>query len=324
MSIIDKLKTVKREYLILSVVVIVLVLLLIFNKKNRKSYDVPKLDNLKLEDISKFEIRKQSNVLILSRENDKWHIQPQKYLADKKKVEEMLEKVAKLKIDDLVSESKNYLLYELDEENKITVLVYKSDKVIRNYDIGKVSQTRNHTFVKLAGRSEVYHANGDFRDDFDKKIDDLRDKNVLSFVKNDLKEVTLINASGSQLKLKKEIVMPPVDVEAGTNKKPEKKEPVTKWTGPKGKEIDEKELDDILDSLEKLDCESFVENKTKDDYKMPVYTFILKGAQEYSLKIYKMEQDDKFPAVSSEREYPFYLAKYLAERVMKKFNELYK
>ena len=322
MSFIDKLKTIKREYLILGGVGLALILILIFTNTNRQNYDLPDLDELELADITKIQVQKQSNVLLLEKENDKWLIHPKKYLADSEKVEKMIKLAAELKIDDLVSESKNYMLYELDEQNKVNVTLYKKEKVIRNFDIGKVSQTYNHTFVKLPGRSEVYHANGNFKNDFNITYNDLRDKKVLSFIKENINNVTLINAVGTKLKLKKETKVPEVQTE--TNKSAEPRKPEMKWMDSKGREIKMNLLNEILNTMNGLVCDSFIENKRKNDYKVPIYRVILNDAKEYTINIYKKTKDDKYPAVTSQRDYPFFLQSHSAEKIMKKFKDLKK
>ena len=187
-----------------------------------------------------------------------------------------------------------------------------------NFDIGKTSPTHQHTFVKLNKTPQIYNAEGNFKQQFTKQVSDLRDKVVMQIAKQGINEITLTDRHKRtmMLMLKKESEIPLV---TGTNKQ-QAAPPKETWKTDKGKEAKENEINDILDTLANLTCSKFINDKTIADYKNPIYTIILKGAEEHSISIYKKIDDDNFPAVSSKRKYPFVIPKNQADKLMKKFN----
>ncbi len=325
MDIINKLKNVKREYLILGGIIIVLLLLLIFNRPGRRNYSLPELKSLKTNEITKLIITKQSNSIFFLKEDNNWYIVPQKYIADNLQIDELIKTTVGLKIDDLVSESTNYLLYDLDNINKINVKALKGEKVVRDFDIGKVSQTRSHTFIKLDKRFEVYHANGNFRNNFDKQMPAFRDKKIFQIIKEDINEITLINRVKAEFSLKKEVITPEININTNDKEKQQDVAPPTQkivWKTGKNKEAKESAVNDILNTLSNLTCDSFVEGKTAEDFKKPIYTIKLKGTKEYSINIYKINKDsNKYPSTVAERNFPFFLRQNIAEKLMKKYTE---
>jgi len=75
-------------------------------------------------------------------------------------------------------------------------------------------------------------------------------------------------------------------------------------------------VDEIVSTLSNLECDEFIENKNKDDYKSPLYTLTLKGINTYSISLFE-KKDNKHPAVSSQSDYPFLLSEWKAKRIMK-------
>jgi len=64
--------------------------------------------------------------------------------------------------------------------------------------------------------------------------------------------------------------------------------------------------------------------KQKKDFAKPVFAVHVKGSKTYTLSIYaKTDKDaEKYPAVSSENEYPFILPQWQTDNIMKKPEEL--
>jgi hypothetical protein len=65
--------------------------------------------------------------------------------------QEMLDTLGGLTLTALVSESKNYALYELDDAQKANVKAWQGDQLKRDVDVGKAAPSFRHTFVRLAG-----------------------------------------------------------------------------------------------------------------------------------------------------------------------------
>ena len=197
----------KKEYAILSVIIVALGLYLFFRNADRTTYTLPVLPAVDAQDLTKIEIGKGSRIVVLTRSDDGWTVSPGDYPADAGLVRPMLEALAGLTATTLISETKNYARYELDEEHQVRVSAYAGDRAVRTFHIGKAADTWRHTHITLADDPNVYHARGNFRMDFDQTVENLRDKTVLQFEKYAVKEIA-IETEENTVVMKKQTVSP--------------------------------------------------------------------------------------------------------------------
>ena len=310
---------VKKEYIILALVIIALSVYLAMRTSDRTQYELPDVPPVVAKEISKLQITRDKVVIVINQKDDKWHIAPEEYPADGSKVKNMLDAMENLTLTALVSESKNYTLYDLNAEKGINVKAWQAENLKRDVDLGKTASSFRHTFVKMAGDEGVYHARGNFRNNFDFNVDELRDKLVLALNPADIQQFQVINDQQS-LTLNK--TQAPVVVEGSQTAKqpeatPEANKPV--WQAADGRPVDEAVVGQILNTVSKLRCEKFITDRRKDEFTSPLYTLQMKGAQEYSLSIFAKtaEKDTNFPAVSSGSSYAFLLSDSQVERIMK-------
>jgi hypothetical protein len=309
----------KKEYIILALVVIALSVYLVMRTSDRTQYELPDIPPVVAKEISKMQITRDKVIIVINKKDDTWHIAPEEYLADGSKVKNMLNAIENLTLTALVSESKNYILYDLDGEKRINVKAWQGENLKRDVDLGKTASSFRHTFVKMAGDERVYHARGNFRNNFDFNADDLRDKLVLALNTADIQQIQVAGDQRS-LTLNK---TPASVVEAGTQTEkkteatPETNEPV--WQAADGRPVDETVVGQILNTVSKLRCERFITDRRKDEFTSPLYMLQLKGAQEYSLSIFAKtaEKDTNYPAVSSGSNYAFLLSESQVDRLMK-------
>ena len=317
---------IKKEYIFLAVIIVGLSAYLFTRQKDRTLYDLPQLDSVAEKQITKIEIEKDKEKIELIKKDEKWFIRPQEYLAAGSKINAMTSAIADLSLTALVSESEDYQRYELSDEKKVSVKAWNDDKLVRNFDIGKAAPSFQHTFVKLTDDKRVYHAQGNFKNDFDVKVDDLRDKLVLSFSTSDIQQIKLTSANGD-LTLKR--VKEPLEENKGDSKA-ETSQPETAvkakmvWQSEDGRKVIESKVDQILSTLSNLNCDAFIEDRKKEEFKDPVYAIELKGTQTYSLAIFAKPKEDAedHPAISSGNDYPFTLPGWQTESLMPKFDEL--
>ncbi len=309
----------KTEYIILGIVIVALLLYLALRDPDRMNYQLPRLPAITEGDIGRIEIAKAGATIRLEKKDSQWLIQPQGFLSDPAKIKTMVGAIVDLRLTALVSESKNYYPYGLDKDNEIIVKAYQSKKLLREFSVGNAASTYNHTYVKLVNDPRVFHAMKSFRDDFDRKIDDVRDKTVLKFDKNEIAAIEI--SSGAEKFLFSKNVKP-VDVKPNEEKAQDQAAPPKteeSWLMADGAPGNLGELNGIIDQTSQLNCESFIAGKTKEDFKDPIYTVLLKGHKDFTLAIFpKEEKATSYPAVSSESPYPFLLSSYTAESIMKK------
>lgn len=180
-----------KKYLLLAIIIIILGLYLTHKKSDQTRYNLPEISKIKTEDLTKIVITKADTTLTLKKDNNRWQISPKAYLADQEKVADMIETIANLNIVMLISELNNYIIYGLDDRNKIIVIAYKENTVLREFEIGNTGPSRNHTFVKLMDDKRVYYAKNSFRSSFDLTLEQLRDKTIIRFDQNKISDVLL-------------------------------------------------------------------------------------------------------------------------------------
>jgi len=305
---------VKREYIILAVLIVLLSAYLVLKKQNRSFYELPDIPSLSREDITKIEISKKDHHITLTKKDTKWRIEPEGYLADTDKVSGMLDVIDKLNLTALVSESKNYDIYDLGDDKKITVKAWGSDGTLkREFDIGKPAESYRHTHVKLPNDFRVYHASTNFRPKFDQTMEELRDKNVLSFDKTHIHRITYVLHGKTYTFEKKQSEK--TDQATAPTEKEKTIQPVeSEWKYIGKGVVDQKRLENLLDITSKLKCETYIYDRQKRDFRHPDLTLIFKGDREYVLNVYgKQNPDDKNrPCVSSESAQPFEIPDYQA------------
>ena len=246
----------KKEYLILlGVIAVLLVFLVAGGRKGKMSYRVPDLDKVNEDNITKIEISSEGDTIILSGKGSKWTILPQEYTADANKVSSMLDIVANLTLTELAAETKDYQRYELDEEKKISVNAYSGEDLVRTFDVGKVSSTYRHTFVKVAQDPRVYFARESFRTTFEVEREDLRDKTVMTFDINEITAVFIEQEDSvlhfSKTMLPAEVTPPDTEEEAV----PQQAEGQEVWITEEGTKGSKTEIDSIVSQLSGLKCD---------------------------------------------------------------------
>jgi hypothetical protein len=297
----------------------VLVYYISSEQSDRTHYQLPEVRKIQQADISKINIRKKDADIVLVRDGDGWRVGPERYPASASGVDIIINTITGLKLSAMVSESKNYPLYELDEEHAIEVEAFNGDESLVKVLIGKPASSYRHTFVRLGDDHRVYHAEGNLKYDFNKTASDLRDKKVMTF-SDELIEITLKKGDDELTVIKK---THPVSVDVSDKEGEEGAEQAEppQWITPGGKPVKQKEVDEIVTTLSDLDCDTFIEGKSRNDFTSPVYTITLKGADTYSLSFFE-KKDKQYPAISSQSDYPFLLSEWKAGRIMKDLSSL--
>ena len=309
---------IKKEYLILILIIAALSAYLLMRSFNRTLYQLPEISSLDPGKITKIEISKNNDSIVLKKKDNRWYIDPPGYLADTNRVKDMLQVLETFHLTALVSEAKDYSRYDLDAQKRINVKAWLGDALQRNFDIGKTATSYRHTFVKLGGDSRVFHASNNFRSKFDLTTDSLRDKNVLSFKPADIQEVQITGNKASLKLVRSEV---PAGPAASQQEKADTSPSATakfEWQSSDGKKGDDQNINRLLTALGGLHCEQYINERNKDSFSAPIYTVTLEGLQDYRLDIFaKLKQDDKnHPAVSSANDDPFLLSESQVQQIM--------
>jgi len=288
----------KKEYIILGLIIAALSAYLIMYEKDQNNYILPSIPQINVAEVTEIVISRGGKDTLLSKKDDTWVVTDKRYPASQESVTQMLDIVKDLKLSALVSESGNLTPYELDSKNRISVTVKSKTGILRKFEIGKTAQSFRHTFVQLDGNSNVYHAEKSFRREFDKTVDDLRDKKVLSFDKNKISLLTV--KKGDKVK----------DVAIKDGKPVENK--------------NQKAVEALLTMLSDFQCHSFTDTDIKDEFKglKEAVTIVLKGDKEHSIVLYSKDAKGNYPALSSGTIYPFMVQTYQGDDLISKSDDL--
>ena len=317
----------KKEYIILAVVILALVAYLVSRKQDRSLYDLPEVASVDAKEITRVALTRGGEPISFRKEGSDWKIGPENFLADPKKVKDMLDEVEGLTLTELISESKNYQRYDLDAKDGIHLKCWSKDDLAFEIFIGKAAESFNHTFVKLPDNQAVYHAKGNFRNKFDMETGDFREKTVLAFESQTIGMVDIQAGETAETFKKQETPPAQADIKDGEAPAAQDAGNQPKWMDASGEEADANKIASLIATLSNLTCEKYLEGKSKNDFSDPIYTITLTGAKEYALSLFaEMEADGEsfFPAVSSANDYPFLLTQWRSENIMKKPADLKK
>ena len=316
---------VKKEYVILILVIVALVFYLTMKSANHNESELPQPAQVDSAKINRIMVSEKSyGTVELVKKDEKWFIEPKGYPADSIKVKNMANAIADLTLTALVSESGSYERYGLAEDKKIAVQAFDGSNAVRTLDIGETAPTSQHTFVLLAGDPNVYHARGQLKRTFEHTIDDLRDKTVFDLSRESVGEIGLQKGDRSIHLIKKEIAKPAEEAQGNQKEKPAQA-PKIEWHDAQGQSVETSAVDRLLGSMARLNCDGYLEDTAKENLKDPQWAVTLKDDQnEYTISVYAPENKDadKIPATASANPYPFVLNKSRVESLEKSIDKL--
>jgi hypothetical protein len=320
----------KKEYLILIVLIAALSAYLFLKKDNQVHYELPVPAALETADITRVDITKNNTTITLTRGEENWTVAEAGYPVDKSAVDRVLDALKEVKLSALVSEAGDLVRYDLDPENGVTVTAFgkDKDKEVRRLIVGKAAPSFNHTFIMLDDGKAVYQADGSFRNDFDKTVDDFRDKVVMDFQTEGIKQITLSKAGVTRTLVFKEEA---VDQEA--DKKEDNEDTAADAGTPKGKwqfeddtEADNAVAGDLLSSLSHLEAQSFLADDAAAAMKAdtPVCRISLKNDGDLGVDLFEQKggEDTALAGLSTAVPYAFTLASYKTEDILSYVDKL--
>jgi len=318
---------IRKEAVILGIVIVALSLYLIFNKDDRSLYDLPQLEAVSASEISKITLTSVENDILFTQKAGKWVINEAAWPGDEANIKKVADIAANLNLTTLISESKNFERYDLDPDHKITLKAWKGDTLVREFDVGKGASGHRHTFVKLADDHRVYHAKDNFRSRVQGDADRFRNKTVLSFETDTIEQVqiTKVDEKGSHQGTFTKEAASQKDEKASDNDAAAETLADVKpiWKNADGEVVKESELTKLIDDMSGLKCKSYVYDRKKEDFKDTIASITFRGPQEYTLKIYDREKGaSEYPAVSSQNDDAFFIPKWQADQVIKALTDI--
>ncbi|MFW6415116.1 MAG: DUF4340 domain-containing protein [Thermodesulfobacteriota bacterium] len=186
---------IRKEYLILIFLIIILGIYLWRHNTNGINYQLPKLQEINKEAISRLELsRSNSGISLESRDGD-WYIPQKDFRANKEKVQKILDTISQVEPSALISKSGNFERYKLGNEQSLAIKAYDDSKqLLREIGIGKSASSFQNNYVRLKDDPRVYLAKTPLSRDFAISAESLREKTVLSFSRKEIDSLTLENS----------------------------------------------------------------------------------------------------------------------------------
>lgn len=310
----------KKEYLLLIAVIIGLCAYLALKQDDRINYDLPTLASVDTAALDQILITKGQAPLTLTKGEEGWTIADQAYPVEDAAVDNLLDTLKDLRLSALVSESGDLVRYELDPDNALHVKAMEKGKVVREVFIGKTAPSFNHTFVMLKDDNRVFQADGSFRNDFGKSVDEFRDKVVLKFKSGDIKKMTLEKEGITQTLT----LTAPEEDKSQTDETAEQEKPAARWMLPGGETADQTAVQDLLASLSRLECTGFKTDEQTQalNAAAPSFKISLENGTTFRVNLFPSKEGEDVAGTSSATPYAFDLASYKASDILSYVDKL--
>ncbi len=322
----------KKEYIILLIVIVASALYVFGRKDNQRNYtlpDVPVLSAKETKAIDQITITGKSPVAI-TKQKDSWTVGEKNFPADKTVVTDMLDQLAQFRLLALASEKKDLNRYGLSPDRAIQVKALTKEKNIRQFTIGKVSSDSSNTFVMLDNVPPIYRAGGNLRSVFEKDIAGIRDRQIIKFTPSAVTEITLTAKDKSKTFSRVDDLSSKEKEQTKQNGDKEKTFPVLVWKDASGKTPAHPELlDELIGSIWDLRCESFLgtsaaklKTSDREKPKKPAWSISIREGSKEPVILEVLTIKAPIQAASSMNPEAFLLSTYLAEQISGQVHEL--
>lgn len=290
----------KKEYIILIILIIGLGTYLGVKKDGRIHYDLPIPARVDTQKIDRIEITKDDNTIGFTRAKEGWTLTDSKFPADPSAVDNMLDTINDLRLSALVSEAGDRVRYELDPPNAIRVKAFEGTHEKQNFAIGKTAPSLNHTFVMLDTDKRIFQADKSFRNHFDKSVDDFRNKLIFESDAKKLKKITLEKGG-------KTTTLVPVSVETKIV-----------WQFEDGTRADQEAASNLTSALSRLECRAFMnqENAQGLNQETALCKIKLENETILDLNLFDQAGSEDMAGTASSSPYAFILASYKAGDIL--------
>jgi uncharacterized protein DUF4340 len=301
----------KKEYILLLILIITLCSYLFFHNKNQTSSLLPEISIIDNAEIESIDIIKSNEIINCFKDNGNWVVTENKFPGDAGIFSEMIVSIKNLTITTLISEKDDLKRYDLDKDKSIKVIAKGEKGIVREFSIGKTAPTQKHTFITIDTNKGVFHASGNLRRKFNKSVDNLRDKQIQ---KLDQATIEIIEISKGSIRR--------------AVSKTDDKNPETPWHSRDKKNLNTESITSLLETLADLKCSGYVDTQMGTDLKnkTSLLTIILKtgeeSGQEYKIELFPKTEQKKYMGISSQNKYIFVLEDYVADSIISDTDKL--
>ena len=311
----------KHNLILLIILIIFASAVLLFERpfenetKKTREEAPPLFPDLKVEQVKKMVVKKNNTTTILENRDDLWYLlDKEEYPADSALIEGVIRKIQGFKKINLASRKKDkHSLFEVKEGMGVEVTLFGSkEKELARFIIGKTGPDFLSTYIRKADADDIYLYDDYLRADFDKQVNNWRDKTLLAFNPNEVVTLTI-----NKLKEKETIVLT-----KDTQENWQLEEPISSLAENPPTE----KLLTILGNLKAADIadeEKELKDSGIDD---PAYqiTVGLKDNRNKTLLVGNKNERDQYYAKSNEKKYLFLLDRNTVENLVPKVKDLQK
>ncbi len=306
----------KKEYLILTVIIAALAAYLFFYKEDRTHYTLPELPTVDKKAITSIELTRKNQSIVFALDNGTWVLTDEKFTADSPAIENMLDVIKTLKVTTLVSETGDLARYQLDENNRTGIRALSDDVVVREFFIGKEAPTFNHTFISFKSDQNVYHAAGSFKTTFEKDMDAFRDRTILTIAPETIQQIT-IEKDGIEKKLTRQS-----KTDNTENPTDEPEEDITSWVASDDSVVDQDIVRSLMSGLADVKCDRFLTSDHINDAEKSPFLFTIRLNDDMYMKISPKNDDLLYPGNSSHSRYAFLLSSRTVDHFIQDIDKL--
>jgi len=311
----------KHNLILLIVLIIFASVILLFERpfenKAKKTQEEasPLFPDLKIEQVKKIVVKKSNTTTTLENQDNVWYLlDKEAYPADPTIVEGVIKKIQGFKKINLASRKKDkHSLFEVKEGMGVEVILLGPEKKeLARFLIGKTGPDFLSTYIRKADADDVYLYDDYLRADFDKQVNNWRDKNILAFNTTEVVTLTI-----SKVKEKETIVLT-----KDTQGNWQLEEPISSLA-------ENPAIEKILTTLGNLRATDFAdeEKEVKDSgIDDPTYqiTVRLKDNRKKTLLVGNKKERGQYYAKNDEKKYLFLLDQNTVESLVPKVKDLQK
>ena len=298
----------KKQYLIPVVLMLVLGAYIFLKDDNQTHYTLPTPPGVDTAQIDTLTLKGPELDLTFNKNKDQWTVGTENFPADGAAVKEMLNTLADLQITALASEKGDLRRYELDPDQAIEVTAMEGNASLIRIKVGKPSVSGNHTFVMLEGDKRIFHAARNFRSQFQRDLDQFRNKHIFSLKPDQVTQFT-VEIHG----VDRTFMAQPH--KASDKKADQPQKPGLSFVAQDGDSVDQQALSDLMSSLSDLTCQGFPQAPAREELEKsaPICKISLENGQTLVLNLF--DQMEKALGTASTTPYTFELASYTAQDI---------
>jgi len=244
----------KQIAILLGVFVVLFLLWLIFGRETIDKTEpagslVP---NFKSDSVAKIELTQDEKTTVLQKSGDIWLVETSNnYSADKKSVEDILDKVSDFKTDNLISDKPDkQSIFEVDSSGIEAKFSDSSNNLMAHFFVGKMGTDYQSRYVRQADSNNVYIMDGNLRSMFGKESGEWRDKTIFDFIAENVTKLTLVSEDSKIL----------LQLGAENNE--------WKLIEPEETKAKKDVVEQILNALSSLKASDFAEKKELKEYEL--------------------------------------------------------